>query len=295
MDPRRLLTFRVVAHERSFSRAAERLSRSQPSVSSQIALLETEVGVRLLERGRRGLRLTPAGEVLLVHADHVAWRLELADTQIAALAGERRAEVRVGCFPTSLAGLVPAATATLRASHGDVRVLLTEVTPDALEARLLSGEYDVALSYQDATLPRREIAGVDRVDLLQETFLVGLPPDHRLASARGRVRLADLAEDDWILASTEGFLADACREAGFEPRVVALCREPVAMRGMIGKGLGVGFIPSLLARDDHGIVVRPVDGPVRHRDIYALLPPGDRHPRARDVIAALLDAAEGFG
>src|ERR671926_466206 len=123
MDPRRLLTFRTVAHERSFSRAAERLSRSQPSVSSQIALLETEVGVRLFERGRRGLRLTRAGETLLEHADHVAWRLELADTQLAALAGGRRARVRVGCFPPAMAGLVPAAILRLRDDHGDVRVL----------------------------------------------------------------------------------------------------------------------------------------------------------------------------
>ena len=72
MDSRRLLTFRTVAHERSFSRAAETLSLSQPSVSHQIALLETEIGVRLLDRGRGGLRLTRAGEVLLEHADHVA-------------------------------------------------------------------------------------------------------------------------------------------------------------------------------------------------------------------------------
>src|SRR4051812_31408414 len=108
MDPRRLLTFRTVAHERSFSRAAERLSRSQPSVSSQIALLETEVGVKLFLRGRRGLRLTVAGELLLEHADRIAWGLELADAQIAALADERRGQVRIGSFPTSLAGLVPA-------------------------------------------------------------------------------------------------------------------------------------------------------------------------------------------
>src|ERR671926_923492 len=128
MDPRRLLTFRTVAHERSFSRAAERLSRSQPSVSSQIALLETEVGVRLFDRGRRGLRLTHAGELLLEHADHVAWRLELADTQIAALADAKQAEIRLGAFPTALAGLVPAATTALKRVRRDVRVRLREVT-----------------------------------------------------------------------------------------------------------------------------------------------------------------------
>src|SRR6266550_4549097 len=89
MDPRRLLTFRTVAHERSFSRAAEKLSLSQPSVSHQVALLETEIGVRLLDRGRGGLRLTHAGAVLLEHADHLAWRLRLADTQITDLAEAR--------------------------------------------------------------------------------------------------------------------------------------------------------------------------------------------------------------
>src|SRR5437764_9411365 len=108
MDPRRLLTFRAVAHEHSFSRAAEQLSLTQPSVSHQIALLETEIGVRLLDRGRGGLRLTAAGEVLLEHADQVAWRLQLAEGQIAELAQERREQVRVGCFPTALAGFMPA-------------------------------------------------------------------------------------------------------------------------------------------------------------------------------------------
>jgi DNA-binding transcriptional LysR family regulator len=294
MDPRRLLTFRTVAHERSFSRAAERLSRSQPSVSTQIRLLETEVGVRLFHRGGRGLRLTAAGELLLGHADHVAWRLGLADSQIAALAAERRGQVRVGSFPTSLAALIPAAMARLRADHGDIRVLLSEVTPRALEPRLLSGEFDVALSYQDATLPRREIAQVERIDLLRETFLVGLPPDHRLASTSGPLSLAQLADDDWILPSTEGFLIDACRRAGFEPHVVALSQEPVGTRGLIARGLGVGWVPSLLADDTHGIVIRAIDGPSRHRDIYALLPPGERHPHARHVLAALQQAAEDF-
>src|SRR3954451_3006414 len=113
MDPRRLMTFRAVAHAGSFSRAAETMSLTQPSVSHQIALLETEIGVRLLERGRGGLRLTDEGAVLLEHADQVAWRLELAATQLAALAGERREAVRVGAFPTALAGFVPAAVARL--------------------------------------------------------------------------------------------------------------------------------------------------------------------------------------
>jgi DNA-binding transcriptional LysR family regulator len=145
MDPRRLLTFRSVAHERSFSRAAEKLSRSQPSVSHQVGLLEKEIGLRLLDRGRGGLRLTPAGDVLLEHADRIAWRLQLAETQISQMARERRVQVRLGAFPTSLTGFVPAAVERLRARDAEIQVLLSEVTAGDLEFRLLSGEFDLAL------------------------------------------------------------------------------------------------------------------------------------------------------
>ena len=294
MDPRRLLTFRAVAHARSFSRAAEQMSLTQPSVSNQITLLETEVGVRLLERGRGGLRLTDAGAVLLEHADDVAWRLELADTQLASFAGERREHVRVGAFPTALASFVPAAVARLRDAHHDLRLRLGEVTPSTLEARFLGGEFDVAISYQDETTERRELRGAERIDLMHDTFLVGLPPDHRLAGAASAISLTELADEDWIVASKDGFLAQACRDAGFEPRIVATTSEPLATRGLILRGIGVGWVPSLLTGDYSGVAIRPVREHVRGRVIYALLPPGDRHPRARQVIDALVETAADF-
>jgi len=291
MDPRRLLTFRTVAHERSFSRAAETLSLSQPSVSHQIGLLETEIGVRLLDRGRGGLRLTHAGQVLLEHADHVAWRLQLADSQITALAEQHRDHVRLGAFPTALANFVPSAIARLRSTHGDAQVQLSEITAASLEPRLLAGEFDVAVSYQEAAAARREIPGAERIDLFQESFLVGLPPDHRLAGSTTPISLAKLAKDDWIVPSTEGFLTQACRDAGFEPRIVAVTSDPLATRGLITRGLGVGWVASLLIHDYAGAVTRPVKDPIRRRDIYALLPPVDRHPLARPLINALTDTA----
>lgn len=294
MDPRRLLTFRAVAHERSFSRAAEQLSLSQPSVSHQIALLETEAGTRLLKRGRGGLRLTPAGAVLLEHADHLAWRLQLADTQIADLAGNRREQIRIGSFPTAMAGFVPAAIRQLRATHPDSRVLLSEVTADTLQQRLLSGEFDVALAYQDAAIERREIPDTRRIDLFQDTFLLGLPLDHRLANTDRALRLQELADDDWVMPSTQGFLSECCREAGFEPNIVAISQETVATRGLISRGLAVGWVPGLLADDYPGVAIKPIDGPTSTRDIYALLPPGDTHPLAADIITALKKTAAGF-
>src|ERR1700744_2166338 len=154
MDPRRLLTFRPVARERSFSQAARLLSLTQPSVSQQIAQLETEVGVRLLEGGRGGLRLTHAGVVLLEHADEVAARLRLADRQLNALATRRRDHLHFGVFPTAATSFVPAAIACLRKSHGNLRIRLSEGTAAALESLVLNGELDCALGYQDTTAPR---------------------------------------------------------------------------------------------------------------------------------------------
>src|SRR3954469_3590936 len=101
MDPRRVLTFRAVAHQRSFSRAARELALSQPSVSNQVASLEREIGIRLLERRPGGLRLTFEGEDLLLHADAVAERLELARSQLAAAAQGRRTRLHIGAFPTA--------------------------------------------------------------------------------------------------------------------------------------------------------------------------------------------------
>jgi DNA-binding transcriptional LysR family regulator len=263
-------------------------------VSHQIALLETEIGVRLLERGRGGLRLTRAGEVLLEHADHVAWRLELAATQIAALAAQRRENLRLGAFPTALAGFVPSAITRLRLARRDLRVLLSEVTPSTLEPRLLSGELDIAISYQDATAERHEFDGAERIDLMQDTFLIGLPPEHPLARTDAPVSLTQLAGDNWIFASTEGFLVQACRDVGFDPHILATTSEPLATRGLIARGLGVGWVPRLLVDEYSGIAIRPVKEAIRRRDIYALLPPGDRHPRAREMVDALIETATGF-
>lgn len=294
MDPRRLLTFRAVAHERSFSKAAAKLSLTQPSVSHQVGLLETEIGVRLFDRGRGGLRLTRPGEVLLEHADHVAWRLQLADEQITVLASDRRTSLRLGAFPTALAGYVPAAIARLQAAGTDARVRLLDVTSGELAHRLLAGELDIAIGYEDGAT-RIDVDGAQRIDLLHDTYVMGMAPDHRLADGVGPVDISDLADDDWVLPSADGYLIQACRDAGFEPRVVSFTYDPLAARGIIARGMAVGWTPTLLAHDLGGIVVRPVSIPMPRRHVFALLPPGERHPLVRDVVLALTETAADFG
>jgi DNA-binding transcriptional LysR family regulator len=289
MDPRRLLTFRAVAHRRSFTKAARELALSQPSVSNQVALLEREIGTRLLEREPGGLRLTREGRILLEHADAIAERIELAGRQMAAAAHGQRARLRIGAFPTALAGLVPAAIAELRARYPETKVTVDEGTDD-LPARVRSGDLDIALVFQDSGLPRLEPAGLERRDLLREQLVVALAPGHRLAE-RADVRLADLSEEDWTAATGDGLIVRACRAAGFEPNLVSITHDQLAIRALVSRGLAVTLAPELLADAFAGLALRPIRGGAPTRDVYVLLPPGGQHPLVAAALAALGTAA----
>jgi len=286
MDPRRVLTFRAVAHARSFTRAAHELSLSQPSVSNQVAQLERELGTRLLERGAGGIRLTGEGEVLLEHADAIAERMRLADAQLGAAARSQRTRLRIGALPTALAGYVPAAVARLRIDHPDLRVTFDEGTPEELSARLIAGELDLAIGYQDSGHPHRERPGIQRHLLLHEQFMVALPPGHRLAG-HSQVDLRDLRDEDWTAALTDGIIVRACRAAGFEPNLVSITREQLAIRALILRGFAVSLVPELLADPFADLALRPIAGMTVARDVYALLPPGGRHPLVAPVLDAL--------
>jgi DNA-binding transcriptional LysR family regulator len=290
MDPRRVLTFRAVARERSFSRAARELALTQPAVSQQVGALEKELGARLLVREPGGLRLTPAGEVLLEHADAIASRLALAGSQLAELVGQERLRLRAGAFPSALACLLPKAIARLRDALPEAEVVIEEDGSQALAERVGRGELHVAVGFQDSTLPRREHEGVERRDLLHEPFLVALPPGHRLAQLAA-VPVAALAGEPWTAPSGSHMIARTCRAAGFEPRLVSILRDPLAMRALVSQGLAVTLVPRLVADALDGIELRPIDGPGPERDVYAMLPPGGRHPLAEPMVAALADVA----
>src|ERR687898_1130702 len=139
LDPRRLLTFREVARLGSFSRAGEALALTQPAVSQQVAALERQLGVRLLDRGPGGPSPTEAGALLLAHADAVADRLAQADKQVAELAANDRETLRVGAFPSALASVIPAAIARLRELRPEIQVEATEASGEELGKAVADG------------------------------------------------------------------------------------------------------------------------------------------------------------
>jgi DNA-binding transcriptional LysR family regulator len=291
IEPRRLLTFREVAHHRSFSRAAEALALTQPAVSQHVRALETQLGSTLIRRGAGGFALTPAGELLLVHADAVADRLALAERQLGEAAQSERARLRVGVFPSALATLVPAAIGRLADGDGPAGVEIGEATAAEAAAGVRDGSLHVGLCFQDTSHPRREHVGTERQDLLDEPMLAGLGRRHPLA-VRERLHLRELADEPWLAATRDGLIVRACREAGFEPRLAYVTSDPLAIGELVAAGRAVTLVSRLLAPRLPGVATAALEPPFPRRSIYALTPVGRVHPLVPPFLDALRSEAD---
>src|SRR5271156_2763740 len=195
----RLNVLKEVAYRGSLSAAAEALSYSQSAVSQQIAALERETGMALVERHPRGVSLTAAGQTLVGHAEGILARLDAAEASLSAIAGLRGGRLRVASFPTAGATLMPLAIATFRASYPDVELTLAEGEPEEIVPRLSAGELDLALLFEFAgETPLKE--SMTRVELLEDPMYLAVPREHRLAGKK-KLRLADLREEAWVQTS----------------------------------------------------------------------------------------------
>ncbi len=296
LDVKRLRVLREVSLRGSFSAAAEALAYTQSAVSQQIATLEREAGTVLVERNARGVRMTDAGRALVAHADVILARLADAEAELEAIAGMRGGRLRMVSFPTAGATIAPRAIARFRERHPGVEVTLAPREPDEGLECVKSGECDIALTVEAGFEPIVDRA-IERHRLLDDPFYVCVAAGHRVA-AKASVRLADLAEESWILGTTgrcpDGLVLErACQGAGFEPRVAFQSDDYTAIQGFVAAGVGVCLIPDLAlvaVRDD--VVVRRLQGrPIVRHVLAATLAGGFVSPAA----AAMLEILEEVG
>jgi len=294
LDVRRMRVLLEVANRGSISAAAQALSFSASAVSQQIATLERETGVALVERGPRSVRLTEAGRALAGHAEDVLARLQAAETDLQALAGLRRGSLRVASFPTAYATIMPGAIATFRVRHPGVELHLTESDPRAGLAGVKAGDLDVALVYEYDFVPLPPEEGVELVHLLDDPVHALLPRMHP-AARRRTVRLRDLANEPWITStarsSCHAFVRRACNAAGFEPEVTMESDDHGVWQGLVAAGVGVALASELsLPVLDPGVVLRPVAPRPLARRIYAAHRVGaTRSPGVAALLAVLQD------
>ena len=270
LDVKRMKVLREVASRGSFSAAAEALSFTQSAVSQQVAALEREVGTTLLERGPRGVRLTDAGRTLVSHTDAILARIECAEDELAALAGLRGGRLRLACFQSAGATLVPRAVAQFHDRHPDVELSMVEAEPEDAQERLRAGDIDLALVYDFEPVPDTLGKDLELTHLIDDCYDAVLSARTTSSPSRRRLKLADLSDEPWI-ASTDAcgcrqLTERACLDAGFAPNVAFEADETMAAQALVAAGVGVTIFPRLALNPLHpGVVARSLgrDAPVR--------------------------------
>jgi DNA-binding transcriptional LysR family regulator len=287
LDVGKLATLREVVSRGSFSGAAAALSLTQPAVSRQVSLLEARLGLQLVTRTRQGVRATEAGALLVRHADAVLARLELAETELAALAGLRAGRVRIGMFFTAFAMLAPEVDAHVEARHPRLDVSYALVDRATAFRRLAAAELDLALAFEHPSEPLPPPPGIELVDLFEDPARVLLPARHRLAG-RDVLSTDELRAERWV-SPPEGSTARLLAHVVPGARVLHAGHgdEPVETQVHVAAGAGIALAHELnVLVNPARIAVRSlIDGPARR--IQAAVAADQRAPAPRAVLELL--------
>lgn len=296
MIDQRLTTLRVVAEQGTVTAAAETLSFSPSAVSHQLRSLSRELGVPLLERDGRGIRLTPAARLLLDRADELYARWHEIRSEMAAADPDQARSLRLCGFSTAASALLPYVAAQVRSTHPSCAVQIIEADPDECFDLLLAEQADLAVVVATAALPPSTDPRFDQESLLDDPLDLLVPADHRLAT-RSSVLLSEAAEEPWIMDRPgrphHGLVLAACATAGFTPAVAHQVAQWDTGAALVGAGLGVALIPRLARVPTGDRIVRvPLRGdpsPARHL-LTAVLSGNRRQP----AIVTALTALEGI-
>jgi DNA-binding transcriptional LysR family regulator len=266
-----LRQFIAIARARHMTRAARQLGITQPALSAMVRKLEMEVGTELLERTGRGIDLTEAGRVFLVHAEDAVRRADAAVTAVREVMGLERGSIRIGGGATATSYLLPRVVSAVRKAHPGLRFYVREAGSSAVAAAVSSGELDLGI----VTLPLKgpETDELLRVPLVEDELrLIGLKRGVK-AGARastksegGRVATAGLFT--WAEIAAEPIVAfeagTAVRElldraaaaAGVSLNVVMELRSIESIKQMVAAGIGVGFVSRFALKDGEGLACR---------------------------------------
>lgn len=292
LNVNRLRMLREVQGKGTIAAAAESLFMSPSAVSQQMAVLEREAGVALLEREGRGVRLTEAGKVLVANTERILAEIEHAEADLAASARGIVGRVRVSAFPTAARAILVPALVDLRDEHPNLRLSMIDLEPEESLPALKARELDVVLAYEWDLLPSLEDLGVEREELLVERVYLALSSEHPLAQRGGPVAIAELADEEWIVGRDSTSMLDLVRSAanrsGFEPRTDFHSMDFEVILAAVSAGLGVALGPALAFQPVANVAVREIADLQLNRSIWAAIRRGSGStPGISAVLAAL--------
>jgi DNA-binding transcriptional LysR family regulator len=250
LDVHRLRLLRELDRRGTIAAVAQALAYTPSAVSQQLAALEREAGVPLLERSGRRVVLTAAGIDLARRANDVLALLEQAAAAVAAGRDGLTGRLRVGAFPSAMRTMLPRALVTLGREHPGLELTVSELDPSAVPDALRSGALDIGLTQEYDYLPARPDPALDQELLLAETIYLAVPSSSAHTCLGGDAgQLAEYRGASWI-AGTPGTLCylmtiRACEAAGFTPRVRHHADDFGTVLALVAGGQGVALVPTL--------------------------------------------------
>jgi DNA-binding transcriptional LysR family regulator len=287
IDVRRLRLLFELSHRGTITAVAEALAYTPSAVSQQLAALEREAGVPLLERTGRRVALTPAGVVLARYAESVLAVLEEASAALAATRSSLTGPLRIGAFPSAARTILPQALVALGGEHPGLELMVTELDPVAVPGALHAGTLDVALTFVYDYVPAEPDPALDTEPLLEECLY--------LAAAAGQggsaaTSIHDWRDAPWIAGSPDTLchtmVIRACQACGFTPRIRHHADDFATVLALVAAGQGVSLIPQLgITGTPPGVSLTPVTA--RRRTSIACRKGTSRHPSVAAFAAAI--------
>lgn len=260
LQPQQLRVLVAIRDEGSLTGAARALGYGVPTIAHHLASLERHFRVPLVERDRRGARLTPLGLVLVDEAGEILSRLDQAERLVITQRDQGMTTIRVGTFASIGSQLLPRAIRELR-ERRQVQVEVVEAEPTQVVQLLHSGELHAGLIYDSADDPAFATSDVARTVLMEEQYEVLVAAESPYAGLAA-IDLGDLREADWICSRDENEASDrvlrrACRVAGFEPQVLMRTDDLSMIHGLVAEGLGCTLTTRAAVDTRFAVVPRP--------------------------------------
>jgi DNA-binding transcriptional LysR family regulator len=299
LELRRLRLLRELEQRGTVAAVADALGYTPSAVSQQLAVLEREAGVRLLEPAGRGVRLTDPARVLAGHAAALLDRAARAEADLAAASGAVAGRVRIAGFHSVIVHLALPALAELAVTAPRLRCELVEGEPEEALPALALGDVDLVLGDEWQHQPRLLPGGVERHELMRDRVRLILPARHPSVRRHPEsVPMADLASDAWTTGHAglgwDEMTRRTCQElGGFEPDVRHRTNDAGISLEVIAAGLAVGMLPDLaLPARLPGIRLRDIADAHVNRAIFAATRRTDAaRPSTQAALAAVRDAA----
>ena len=288
IDVRRLRLLLELTRRGTVTAVAEALAYTPSAVSQQLAALEREAGVPLLERTGRRVALTPAGTVLAGYAESVIAVLEEASAALAATRESLTGPLRIGAFPSAARAILPPALVALGRAHPGLELMVTELDPVDVPDALHSGALDVALTFVYDHVPAAPDPAVDSEPLLEEVVY--------LATAnQAETSIEECRDAPWIAGSPgtlcHTLIIRACEAQGFTPRIRHYADDFGTVLALVAAGQGVSLIPQLgLTSAAPGVTLTPLTA--RRRSSITCRRGTRHHPSIAAFVAVIRESAQ---